>query len=237
MTGEQHVAVNFVTPTPQRWPPAGFSPPTFQLTGGVNYVSSNMQAFIYGLNHGANTFNGVSYYNNSVPYGVGTDSGGVVADLQLIDNPSVNGQTGPAFGSHAYAGFNLAPSLAGAAQATRTIANCMAQYNVPAQIVVEGGAHSIIANGVETTGAPGFNQQYTINYVQVSDPWTGYALQQPESSNGSLGLGFNTWLRYGYDVLGNGQNIAASSLPNGNIVQNARTWRMVQVFQRQSRTS
>ena len=73
-------------------PAGGARPtPTFQNIGGVNYVSSNMQAFIYGLNHGANTFNGQTYSNPNVPYGVGTDSAGVVFDLQNIDNPTVNG--------------------------------------------------------------------------------------------------------------------------------------------------
>jgi hypothetical protein len=212
-------------------PAGGLRPtPTFNNIGGINYVANNMQAFIYGLNHGANTFNGQGYSNPYVPYGVGTDSAGVVFDLQMIDNPGVNGSFGPAFGSHAYSGYNYYLSntaLAGAA-ATRTIANCMADYHVPAQLVVQNGAHSIIANGVETVGQPGTpgitagaTGQYTITYVEVSDPWTGYALQQPASANGTLGLGFNTWLRYGYDVLGNGQGIAYIR-PDGTIIPNAR---------------
>ncbi len=203
---------------------AGGARPAPTIVGGQ--VTANPQAFIYGLNHGVNTVNGVTYNNPFVPYGVGTDSYGIVADLNLLDNPNVNGQTGPAFGSHVYTGYNAAPTLLGAAAATRTIANCMSDYSVPAQIVVESGAHSIIANGVETVGTPGFNQNYTINYVQVSDPWTGYAFQRlavgdVASTGGTLGLGFNTWLRYGYDQLGNGQGIAIV-LPNGNIVPNAR---------------
>ncbi len=96
-------------------PAGGLRPtPTFQVNGGVSYVTSNMQAFIYGLNHGANTFNGQSYSNPWVPYGVGTDSYGVYFDLQNIDNPAVNGANGPAFGSHQYAGYNAAPTSLGA---------------------------------------------------------------------------------------------------------------------------
>ena len=79
---------------------------------------------------------------------------------------------------------------------------------------------------METAGTPGSNQNYQINYVQVSDPWTGYAMQRlavgnVASTGGTLGLGFNTWLGYGYDQLGNGQGIAIV-LPNGNVVPNAR---------------
>ena len=86
----------------------------------------------------------------------------------------------------------------------------------------------MIANGVETVGQPGTpgitagaTGHYTLTAGQVSDPWTGYALQQPASANGTLGLGFNTWLRYGYDVLGNGQGIAYIR-PDGTTVNNAR---------------
>ena len=144
-----------------------------------------------------------------------------MADTQLLDNPNFVG-----LGTHAYAGYNAAPTLAGATLAARTIANCMKDYSVPAQIVVQSGAHSIIANGVETVGTPGRNQNYTINYVQVSDPWTGYAFQRlavgdVASTGGALGLGFNTWLRYGYDQLSNGQGIGIV-LPNGTVVPNAR---------------
>ncbi len=213
---------------------AGGARPAPAIDGNGN-ITANMQAFIYGLNHGVNTINGVWYFNPFVPYGVGTDSAGVVADLQLLDNPNVNGQTGPAFGSHVYTGYNAAPTLLGAAAATRTIANCLADYNVPAQIVVQNGAHSIIVDGVETVGKPGVlvtaqnptpNPNYTIKYVQVSDPWTGYAFQRlavgdVASTGGAMGLGFNTWLRYGYDQLSNGQGIAIV-LPNGTVVPNAR---------------
>ena len=86
---------------------AGGLRPTPTIVGGN--VTANPQAFIYGLNHGVNTFNGVGYFNPAVPYGVGTDSGGVVADTQLLDNPNFVG-----LGTHAYAGYNAAPTLAGA---------------------------------------------------------------------------------------------------------------------------
>jgi hypothetical protein len=116
----------------------------------------------------------------------------------------------------------------GAAAATRTIVNCIADYQVPAQIVVGFGAHSMIANGAITVGQPGANMgpaggngNYTLYYVQVSDPWTGYALAQPASAGGTIGWGENTWLRYGYDVLGNGQGIQWIR-PDGTTINNAR---------------
>jgi hypothetical protein len=216
---------------------AGGVRPVATTNNGV--VTSNPQAFIYGLTHGINTVNGVTYYNPYTPYGVGTDSYGVVAATNLLDNPTVNGQTGPAFGSHVYQGYNAnypalytivngqpALNLLPVAAATRTIVNCMADYSVPAQLVVLGGAHSEIANGAETVGAPGAGQNYQLNYVQISDPWTGYAFNRlavgdVASTNGTIGDGFNTWMRYGYDQLGPGQGYTIL-LPNGNIVQNAR---------------
>lgn len=188
------------------------------------------QAFIYGLTHNANTVNGVTYNNPYVPYGVGTDSGGVVFATNALDNPNFNGNapfSGPAFGSHVYSGYNAAPTSLGGAAATRTIVNCIADYQVPAQIVVGGGAHSMIANGAITSGQPGApggpangTGTYTLYYVQVSDPWTGYAISQPASNNGTMGWGENTLLRYGYDVVNTGG--IQWQLPNGTTVNNAR---------------
>jgi hypothetical protein len=85
----------------------------------------------------------------------------------------------------------------------------------------------MIANGAITVGQPGTPGitpgagNYTLYYVEVSDPWTGYARSQPGSAGGTVGWGENTWLRYGYDVLGNGQGLAWIA-PNGGTIQNAR---------------
>ena len=206
---------------------AGGQRPVATVVGGV-VQPGGAQAFIYGLTHGGgpnnNTVNGVNYFNPYTPYGVGTDSYGIVSALNLLDNPNVNGLYGPAFSCTSTAATTRLPLL-GAAAATMTIVNCLADYQAPAQIVV-GAAHSMIANGAITVGQPGAravrrgNRHYTLYYVQVSDPWTGYALAQPASANGVLGWGENTWLRYGYDVLSNGQGIGWIA-PNGQTVANA----------------
>ncbi len=194
--------------------------PTIVQQGGVGVVTSNPQAFIYGLVHGQNTVNGQSYFNPFVPPGVGTDSPGVAAGLNLLDNAAVNGATGPAFGTHAYASYNLAPTITGGVLASRTIANALADTGVPAQITVGHGAHAIVAYGVATTATPGAGHAYNINGFYIHDPWTGYAVSQANQGNfnpanaGGFGLGFNTYLRYGYDVI---PGYAPTQLPDGSI--------------------
>ena len=51
---------------------AGGTCPVPTINGG-GQATANPQAFIYGLTHGVNTVNGVTYNNPYVPYGVGTD--------------------------------------------------------------------------------------------------------------------------------------------------------------------
>jgi hypothetical protein len=231
--GNAQVAANLLAAGDGPTVPANGARPVATVVGGV-VQPGGAQAFIYGLTHGGgptnNTVNGVNYFNGWVPYGVGTDSYGVVSACNLLDNPNVNGLYGPAFPAvgHAYSGYNVTDlSSLGAAAATRTIVNCIADYQVPAQIVVGGGAHSMIANGSITVGQPGAaggpaggTGSYTLYYVGVSDPWTGYAYSQPASAGGTVGWGQNTWLRYGYDVLGAGG--IAWIRPDGVTVQNAR---------------
>lgn len=191
---------------------SGLNPLPTIATGNV---TSNFQAFIYGLQHGTNTVNGQTYFNPNVPFGSGADTPGMAASANLMDNPLVNGATGPAFGSHAYAAYNVSTAF----QATRTIANTIAAYGVPAQVGIMSGAHSIIVDGVTSIGTPGYGQNYTITGVIVSDPWTGYAASQPAAKAAAgMGIGYNTWLRYGYDQVPGG---VPMQLPNGNIV-NAR---------------
>src|SRR5262249_12062143 len=131
------------------------------------------------------------------------------------------GTTGPALGNHSYTGFNLAPTLLGAALATRTMANAMKDFGVPAQATVENGAHSICVYGVSTNGTPGTGQNYTINGVYIHDPWTGYVYDQAVNHGnvaplaaGGWGLGWNTYMRYGFDVRANG---ALTQLPDGTV--------------------
>ena len=203
-------------------PSGGGDPaPTLGVVGGMpNQVTAGGQAFIYGLVHGTNTVNNFGYSNPFTPVGAGTANAGVVTGLNLLDNPTAN--VNPAipaagFGTHAYQGYNLAPTLLGAALATRTIANSLKDYGVPAQATVESGAHSICVYGVSTNGTPGANQNYTINGVYIHDPWTGYAYSQALAGNlapasTSWGLGWNTYLRFGYDIRAGG---AVTQLPNG----------------------
>lgn len=208
--------------------PDGAAPPAVQLAnvGGVGVLTSAAaQTFIYNVVHSnQNTFNNLSYSNPFWPAGKGTDTNGLQAGLNILDNPTVNNNGGqfPGVGSHAYASYNLLPTFAGGDLASRTIASALTQYNVPAVVGVESGAHYISVYGVSTNGvAAAPNANYSINGFLVHDPWTGYAVSQFNQGNaapaaaGGFGLGFNTYLRYGYDIVPGGVPV---QLPNGNIV-------------------
>jgi PEP-CTERM motif len=191
----------------------------------VNHqVTFGAQSFLYGLNHGTNfAFNGpnsADYFNPSWPVGAGTDTPGVVADLNIMD--STTSPQGLGFGNDNYQGYSAAPNLTGQALASRTIANALNDYNIPAVTAVESGAHYITTYGVSTIGTPGIGNNYDINGFYIHDPWTGYAYSQASVGNfapasASWGLGWNTYLRYGVDLDPvNGKNI---TLPNGNVVK------------------
>ncbi len=190
-------------------------------------VTFGAQSFLYGLNHGTNfAFNGPnsqSYVNPSWPVGAGTDTPGVVADLNILD--STTSPQGLGFGNNNYMGYSVASTpnnVTGQALASRTIANALNDFNIPAVTAVESGAHYITTYGVSTNGAPGNGNNYTINGFLIHDPWTGYAYSQALAGNfapasASWGLGWNTYLRYGVDQDNvNGKNI---TLPNGNVVK------------------
>jgi hypothetical protein len=194
----------------------------------VNHqVTFGAQSFLYGLNHGTNfAFNGPnsqSYFNPSWPVGAGTDTPGVVADANILD--STTSPQGLGFNTDNYQGYSVASTpnnVTGQALASRTIANALNDYNIPAVTAVESGAHYITTYGVSTNGAPGNGNNYTINGFYIHDPWTGYAYSQAlvgnfAPANASWGLGWNTYLRYGVDLDPvNGKNI---TLPNGNVVK------------------
>lgn len=205
----------------------GFPLAPINVVNGTGTVGAGgAQAFIYGLNHGLNTVNGVGYFNPFVPAGVGTDSQGIDAALNLLDNPNWNGPVNP-LGSHQYAGYNLTNQ----ALATRTIANAISQFIVPAVAAVNHGGHAISVYGVKTIGAIVPNANFTVQGVYVHDPWTGWAVNQQNggffdpakvNSNGGLGLGYNTYLRYGFDndpangpktILPNGVEVAVTLAP------------------------
>ena len=229
-------------------PTVAFVPPGTQpipalepvaTTAFGNVTSGGPQAFIYGLNHGNNTVNGMGYSNIYSPFGVGTDNLGMVTALNLLDNPNDNaGVPNMQLGSDQYAGYNTTPtynlagnlSLVGVTNATRTMADAMASTNIAAQATINNGSHAICVYGVTTAGGqPGFDANYTITGVLVHDPWTGYVVQRQQAgqfggpggllpTNQAWGLGFNTWLRYGYDnpsLAGTGGT--AFILPNGNV--------------------
>lgn len=189
------------------------------FTNGMGQVNpGEAQAFIYGLVHGRNTVNGVGWYNPFCPVGAGTDNNSMAVGLNLLDNPTYVGE-----GTHAYASFNLnlTNSVTPYALACRTMANAISDYQVPAEATVESGHHAICVYGVSTNGVPGNGQNYTINGFFVHDPWTGYAVSQKNAGNPgplniSWGLGWNTYLRFGYDIRNNG---SFTILPNGQQVQ------------------
>lgn len=188
---------------------------------GVGVVTRNPQAFIYGLNHGVNTVNGVSYFNPFVPYGSGSDTLGMAAALNLMDNPTFPG--GLATGKHAYTAWNLpagnvAQGVTQAALATKMMANSMSLTGVAAQAGIGGGTHSIVVNGVTTDVAPAANTNYKITGVIVSDPWTGFVDNVPGGAppNTPRGFGFNAWVPSGYDLIPGAGNIF---VPGVGVVQ------------------
>ena len=194
--------------------PHNGAPPLATLNAGQ--VTAFGQSFIYGLVHGQNTFNTQGYFNPNTPVGSGTGNNAVAVGLNLIDNPAVNGTTGPAIGNHAYAAYNLG----NAALASRTIANALKSTSVPAVAAINHGSHAISVYGVQTNVNPVQNNNYNINGFFIHDPWTGYAIGRKNAGDnfpvnaGGYGLGFNTYLRNGYDVV---PGAALTQLPNGQI--------------------
>jgi hypothetical protein len=142
-----------------------------------------------------------SYLNPFAPAGAGTDNNAIQYGLNVLDNPAVG-----ANGIHNYVAYNVPSTLAYGALASRTIANAINDYSVPAQITIGNGAHAICVTGVTTLDSlPGRNQNYTITGFYVNDPWTGWVASQVNAGQpmpaGGWGLGVHTWLRYGYDVV------------------------------------
>lgn len=206
--------------------------PTANITiqNGVGTVTGGAQDFIYGLVHGINTVNGITYFNPFLPPapGNGTDNAGVAAGLNLLDNPNVNGQLNPAyaFGSHQYADYNIPqipnPPMPDAALnvANRTLADALLQpWQVPAVAAINSGMHAISVYGVQTVGNSVPNGNYDINGFYVHDPWTGYVLRNGPLTNaqlagigGMMGLGYNTFvsnqIAVGSTTALNGQQVA-----------------------------
>ncbi len=85
-----------------------------------------------------------------------TSPAGMVADLNAVDG-----------GFHTYNSY----STLSRNQNSRTIANALSQYGIPGSVLIRGGQHWVDINGVNTTGAIGLNQAYTINGFYGRDPW------------------------------------------------------------------
>lgn len=168
------------------------------------------QAYIYYMVHAKNAgliANNIAYnnangqpglnnffYNNpyyaTVP-GFGTDTYSLGFATNVLDNPRTAG-----LGSDGYAAYNLSSGY----YASRTIAAALQTTNIPAVITVNSGMHDITVFGVNTTASPVLNGPYTINGFFVHDPATGYVMNAPGLPKKTpLGIGINTYLRYGYD--------------------------------------
>jgi PEP-CTERM motif len=149
------------------------------LNGGnpVSAVTYGPQLAIYDFAHGAGTFvpiagpnagKTLSYFNPFQGWGSGSGINGQQVELNVFDNPDVGGE-----GSHAFAAYNL-PTLNAA---SRTIANALGDYEVPAGGVFYGGQHAMAVTGVKTDVKPGKNvAAYEIEGFYVDDPWHGYAV-------------------------------------------------------------
>ncbi len=159
-------------PMQYNWPPI-----VFQNNGGGNFVKSGFQTFCYGLVHGLNTYNGLTYVNPFYRAGLGTSLDDLQVGLNLMDS-----QVYTAAGPHTYISYNiLNPDWA-----NRTIADGLAQLGIPAAVTVEHGAHWVCVVGVETDVAPVANGAYKIYGFFVDDPWTGYQEANPFGPNGQL---------------------------------------------------
>lgn len=155
---------------------------------GDNALQNNLYTRVYGF-----------YANYAYSSSLGTAPYALAAVMNAVD---------PA---HRYANYNFSGyyGLWSGDYASRTVAYALAKYSVPASVVVEHGAHWIDVHGVTTVpSSPGgtiLNGRYYITGFDVRDPWTGLAVANPKlASIGGYGLGFNTWLRYGVDLI-NGQ--------------------------------
>lgn len=99
--------------------------------------------------------------------------------------------------------------------AMRTVAYAMKEYQVPATVAVNWGAHWLVVNGIRAEGGPiGFNLNYRITEVRISDPLAGLVqrCRQPNPppelgcSGALLGdkrgyiLGKEKWWTYGINA-------------------------------------
>jgi hypothetical protein len=184
-------------------PAAGHLCIPMQPTYAGGQVTFAPQVAIYNLIHGAATYVPAagpytgfvfSYLNPWTPWPrTGSGNNAIQWALNMLDNPTIGGN-----GNHAYTAFNVPPTFGWATWASRTIANAIHSYDVPAQVTVGSGAHSISVVGVTSFGVPARNTNYTITGFYVNDPWTGYWAGQKANLPVIPGLGINQWIKYGY---------------------------------------
>ncbi len=166
----------------------------------VNFNNNNGEAI---LNNNAYAYNNPAI--RPVP-GSGSDLNSLQFGTNVLDG-GLQVPGAPGIGSDGYASYNVLNGY----YASRTIAASMQQTGIPAVIAINpnpfgyvngqlGGQHAISVFGVNTTASPVLNGAYTINGFFVHDPWTGYAQNVAGVAAATgLGLGENTYLRYGYD--------------------------------------
>jgi hypothetical protein len=201
---------------PKGWVPnpnyVQMPPPAYNMAGNV---TANVQTYLYWLSHGRATYptqkapkpNSNCYSNPK--FGLGTDIFAAQTILNLLDD------------AHIYIAY-LFPNTGATAtkparlkdgdQASRTVANTIADYQIPAIIMIGAGAHAISVYGVKTDVAPGFNAKYDIEGFYVNDPFFGYHEHFPDTSPAS------TWkdhyyVRYGWDLPKTGGTLTV--LPDG----------------------
>ena len=152
----------------------------------------------------------------------GTDMNATQYGLNVLNgNGTIGGvatpNLGPAGTGYAAYNFNNGNYFQSWDLANRTMAACINTFKAPAIAGVLNGAHAISVYGVSYKGAnaPSFNAQYTISGFYIHDPWTGYVQQEIDqgaftvnaqkqvvytnnlNKKVPLGLGENTWYRYG----------------------------------------
>jgi len=207
-----------LAPVPPRGMLQWVANPNFVAMPGPTYgggnVTANVQTYLYGVAHGQCTYpvqqrlNPTNNCYNNPAFGFGTEFLAAQVVMNLVDNNHV--YRAYMFPSGGATGAQPA-TLADGDRASRTVANALADYQIPGIIVIGNGAHAICVYGVRTDVAPGFNAAYEIQGFYVHDPWAGYHAQFPATPASTWGE--NEFVRYGWDVVAKGGVRAV--LPDG----------------------
>ncbi len=205
----------------------------------LNVVPTNVQYNNANAQPGLNNYFYSTVFNPAVASG--TDMNAIQFGLNVLNaNTPTSGTLNLGAAGTAYASYNFNNGnyFQSWDYASRTMAACINTFKAPAVAGVLNGAHAISVYGVSYGGAnaPGFNAKYSITGFYIHDPWTGYV--QQEITNGAftvnankqvvytnnltkkvpLGLGENTWYRYGLLPAVAGAPTQQVTLANGNVV-------------------